>query len=109
MKYILFVLDTASNSGSEGELAQINEFNADIQRAGNWVLAAGIGSPATAEIVDNRKKARIVNQSSLNSNEFYSGFWIIQAESLTEAREIALRASEACNRRVELRPFLGDS
>jgi hypothetical protein len=41
-----------------------------------------------------------------NTDEFYSGQWIIEAADLAEARALADEGSKACNRRVELRPFL---
>jgi hypothetical protein len=37
-----------------------------------------------------------------------SGFWIIQADSLEQAQALAAEGSKACNRKVELRPFLGN-
>ncbi len=37
-----------------------------------------------------------------------SGFWIIQADSLEQAKSLAAEGSKACNRKVELRPFLGN-
>jgi hypothetical protein len=39
-------------------------------------------------------------------DEFYSGMWIIDADSHEVAERLARAASQACNRVVELRPFL---
>jgi hypothetical protein len=39
--------------------------------------------------------------------EFMSGFWLIHAADLEEAKALASAGSKACNRRVELRPLLG--
>jgi hypothetical protein len=39
-------------------------------------------------------------------DEFYSGMWIIDADSREVAERLARTASLACRRAVELRPFL---
>ncbi len=105
MKYIFFVIDTESNSGTSEELVAIDAFNEKLQSEGKLVLAAGIGSPTTALTVDNRAGANQVKSESLNAEQFYSGFWIIQSEP-AEVEDLAKQASLACNRRVEVRPFL---
>jgi hypothetical protein len=50
----------------------------------------------------------LVTEGPLHSGpEYLSGFWIIDARTLEEARTLAAEASKHCNRRVELRPLLG--
>jgi hypothetical protein len=44
----------------------------------------------------------------LESKEYIIGFWIIQAADLDVALRLASLGSKNCNRRVELRPFLGE-
>lgn len=105
MKYILFVIDTESNSGNQQETIQIGSFNEKLQSENKFIFAAGIGSSKTATTIDNRAGINQVTKESLNSDEFYSGFWIIQAEP-TEIEDLAKQASLACNRKVEIRPFL---
>lgn len=105
MKYILFVIDTESNSGTQQELSQIDAFNEKLQSANKLILAAGIGSPKTATTIDNRAGRDQTTERSLNAEEFYSGFWILDAD-LGEIEDLAKQASLACNRQVELRPFL---
>ena len=105
MKYILFVIDTESNSGNQQEMIQIDAFNEKLQSENKFIFAAGIGSSKTATTIDNRAGSNQVTKDSLNSDEFYSGFWIIQAEP-TEIEDLAKQASLACNRKVEIRPFL---
>ena len=107
MRYIIFVIDSQTNSASGDEMAVIDAFNDDLERNGNWVMAAGIGAPKTATLIDNRSGANREQSGSLFTDDaFYSGFWIIECASDDEARLLALRGSQACNRRVELRPFL---
>ncbi|MEY2826635.1 MAG: hypothetical protein RLZZ122_999 [Actinomycetota bacterium] len=109
MKFLILVIDTASNTGTSQELVEIDKFNSNLEKNGHFIMAAGIGSSQTATLIDNRSGANIATPSSLNGNEFYSGFWIIQAKDAAEAKELALEGSRACNRKVELRPFLGQS
>jgi len=69
-------------------------------------MAAGIAGSSRGLLIDNRGTKELVESGSMNGAEFYSGFWIIDAEGERQARELALEGSRACNRRVELRPFL---
>ena len=107
-RYVIYVIDTATNTGGPGETAAIDAFNDHLQSNSHWITAAGIGAPATAKVIDNREDAGLVTPGSLfDDEEFYSGFWLIQAESDEQAQELALAGSRACNRKVELRPYLG--
>ncbi|MEY4312504.1 MAG: hypothetical protein RLZZ319_13 [Actinomycetota bacterium] len=107
MRFILFVIDDATHSGTGDEIAAIDEFNESLQQGGHWVMAAGIGAPSTATLVDNRADAGEVEHRSLSdAPDFYSGFWVVDAPNEARALELALAGSRACNRRVELRPFL---
>jgi len=44
----------------------------------------------------------------LESKEHIAGFWIIEAPHLDVALRLAAAGSKACNRRVEVRPVLGE-
>jgi hypothetical protein len=44
----------------------------------------------------------------LESKEYLAGFWIIEASDLDVALTLATEGSKACNRKVEVRPFLGE-
>ena len=106
-RYIIFVIDGPGNPAAANEIAMIDAFNDKLQKNGNWIAAAGIMGPDKATVFDNRGgKQHVFEGSIFQSPEHYSGFWLIQAESIKEARELALEGSMACNRRVELRPFL---
>lgn len=108
MKFIIFVIDSRSNTASGNEIEAIDSFNEMLQQKNYWVMAAGINDPDSAMLIDNRKDASIVKPGSLfDAAEHYSGFWIIDVESAEVAKELALAGSKACNRKVELRPFLG--
>ena len=106
MRFIIFVIDSDSNSGSSDEMHKIDHFNSELSHNNQLVMAAGIAGSSRGLVIDNRGTKEVVESGSLNGAEFYSGFWIIDAEGEGQARELALEGSRACNRRVELRPFL---
>ena len=106
MRFIIFVIDNQSNSGTGSEIEEIDKFNSELSSKGQLVLAAGIASSEMGTLVDNRLGAGLTSSGSLNGQDFYSGFWIIDAETSEEAKTLAMHSSQACNRRVELRPFL---
>lgn len=107
MKYIIFVIDSASNSADDNEMAAIDEFNEMLQNKGHWITAAGINHGEAATVIDNRADAGIVLDGSLYSSpEHYSGFWIIDAGDRDTALSLAAAGSKACDRKVELRAYL---
>ena len=108
MRFIIFVIDQATYSGNPAEMRAIDAFNDDLQTKGQWVFACGIGAPTTSSLIDARDGlGEVVSASLFTEQDFYSGFWVIDAESTDKAQELALAASRACNRRVEIRPLLG--
>ena len=107
MQYIMFVIDDQSASANGNEMAAIDAFNDQLRADGHWVMAAGIGRPASATLVDNRSNLGQVKPGSLfDGLEHYSGFWIVNVPSAEVALQLAQAGSHACNRKVELRPFL---
>ena len=107
MRYVLFVIDGPGNPASGNEIAAIDAFNDRLNAGGHLVLAAGIADPTRARLFDNRAGAGIEHPGSLfTSPEHYSGFWIVDADSVSQAETFARDGSAACNRKVELRPFL---
>ena len=107
MKFIIFVIDDQTEKASSNEMEAINAFNDKLQADGHWITAAGINHGAAATVLDNRAGAGLVTQGSLYSQEeHYSGFWLIEAANQEIALELAAEGSKACNRKVELRPYL---
>ena len=108
MHYLITVIDDTTNSASGDEMASIDEFNERLRTSGRWVFAGGLASPETATVIDNRAGTPVVTDGPfIESKEYLSGFWIIDASDLDVALELAGDGSKACNRKVELRPFLG--
>jgi hypothetical protein len=107
MKYLISVLDDGRGRATPAEEAAIDVFNERLQADGRWVFAGGLGLPDTATVIDNRDgKAVVTDGPFLESKEYIAGFWIVEAVDLDAALELAAGGSKACNRRVEVRPFL---
>ena len=88
-------------------MAAIDVFNDTVQADGHWVFAGGLAAPSTATVIDNRDgQAVFTDGPFLESKEYLAGFWIIEAPDLDVALKLAAEGSKACNRKVEVRPFL---
>jgi hypothetical protein len=109
MKFIISVIDSQTRSPHTAEqMKAIDDLNVEMQNAGQRIFAGGIDSPSTAIVFDRRDGAQTITEGSFHSgDEFFSGIWIIEVDSLEEAKALANRGSFACNRKVELRPLLG--
>jgi hypothetical protein len=107
MQYLLSVIDDTAGLATPSEAAAIDVFNERLQAEGNWVFAAGLGSPDTATVIDNRAgEAVLTDGPFVESKEHLAGFWIIEAPDLDVALKLATEGSKACNRKVEVRPLL---
>jgi hypothetical protein len=107
MKFIINVIDDLSNSGTPAEMNEINKFNDQLRMDGQFIFAGGLAAPENADVIDNRNDANLSTGKPLfEANENFSGFWLIEAENIDVARELAFAGSKACNRKVELRPLL---
>ena len=109
MQYLVSVIDDTAGLATPDEMAATNAFNDRLQAEGHWVFAGGLGSPSTATVIDNRGgEALFTDGPFLETKEYIAGFWIIEAPDLDVALRLAAEGSKSCNRRVELRPFLGE-
>jgi hypothetical protein len=107
MRYLVCVIDDTPASGTPEEMAAIDVFNERLQSDGHWVFAAGLGGPDTATVVDGRSVDPMVTDGPfVETKEWVSGFWVIDAPDLDVALRLAAEGSHACGRRVEVRPFL---
>jgi hypothetical protein len=107
MQYLVSVIDDTPDSGTPDEMADIDVFNERLQAEGHWVFAGGLGAPSTATLIDGRSAEPLVTDGPFTeTKEWVSGFWIIEAPDLDVALDLAAAGSRACNRRVEVRPFL---
>lgn len=107
MRLLLSVIDHQTGSATEQEMVAIDEFNDRLIADGHWVLAAGLQSPSSAILIDGRGGEVSIQSGSLHQGqEYLSGFWIIDVPDFEIGRELAIRGSRACNRRVEVRQLL---
>jgi hypothetical protein len=114
MQYLISVIDDgqaqlagSDASATEAEAAAIDVFNERLQSQGHWVFAGGLGGTAAATVIDNRGEVPIISDGPfVESKEYVGGLWIIEAVDLDAALELARDGSKACNRKVEVRPFL---
>jgi hypothetical protein len=108
MQYLVSVIDDRTGSATPTEMAAIDAFNHRLEADGHWVFAGGLASPSTATVIDNRDGETVFTDGPfLESKEYLGGFWIIDAPDLDVALKLAADGSRSCNRRVEVRPFLG--
>jgi hypothetical protein len=109
-QYLMSVLYHTSNSATPEEMAAIDAFNEhELMAKGHWVFAGGLAAPSTATVVDGRAGEPVFTDGPyVESKEYIAGFWIIEAPDLDVALRLAALGSKNCNRKVELRPFLGE-
>lgn len=106
-KFIIFVIDNLSVSATPEEMVAIDAFNDSLREKGHWIFAGGLAAPVHAIVIDNRNGKNLTTGKPLfDSQENYSGFWLIQAINYETAKRLAYEGSKACHRRVELRPLL---
>jgi hypothetical protein len=109
MQYLVSVIDDTASSATPDEMAAIDVFNDRLNAEGHWVFAAGLGSPSTATVIDNRGEQPVFTDGPfVESKEYLAGFWIMEAADLDVALKLAAAGSKACNRKVEVRPLLGE-
>lgn len=84
----------------------VDAFNKEIIAAGSWVFGGGLYPPSTATVVTTTGGKTVTTDGPyLESKEHLGGFWVIKADDLDAALDVARRASEACQSPVEVRPF----
>lgn len=108
MRYLISVIDTTTASATPEEMTAIDAFNDRLRDEGWWVLAAGLSDPARSRVIDARGDTPQVTTGPLTLEpEYQSGVWIVSVPDDATAESLAVDASRACHRRVELREFLG--
>lgn len=107
MQYLVSVIDDNAGTATSDEDAAIDVFNDGLRANGHWVFAGGLADPSTATVIDNRGgKPVVMDGPFVETKEHIAGFWIIEARDLDVALKLATDGSKACNRKVEVRPFL---
>ncbi|TDO32901.1 YciI family protein [Paractinoplanes brasiliensis] len=107
MRFFVSVIHDKANSGTPEEMAAIDAFNETLVAGGHWVFAGGLAGPDTATVIDGRDgPALFTDGPFVETKEFVAGFWVWEAPDLDVALKLAAAGSQACNRRLEVRPFL---
>ena len=72
-----------------------------------WGFGGGLMPVEQSTTGDNTGDKPIVTDGPYaESKEYLGGFWVIEAPDLDVALKLAAEGSKACNRKVEVRPFL---
>jgi hypothetical protein len=109
MQYLVSVIDDNAGMATPDEAGAIDVFNDRLVADGYWVFAGGLGGPSTATVIDNRDGAAVFTDGPfVETKEHVAGFWIIEAPDLDVAIKLSAEGSKACNRKVEVRPFLSE-
>ena len=107
MQYLVSVIFDEDVLATPDEDAAIDVFNDRLQTEGHWVFGGGLAVPSSATVIDNRgEEPMFTDGPFLESKEHIVGFWIIEGADLDVALRLAAEGSKACNRKVEVRPFL---
>ena len=107
MQFLVSVLHDSPELAPDDEMTKIQAFNEELIANGYWVFAGGLAQPNTSTVIDNRRDDAIYTDGPyLESKEYIAGLWIWEAPDLDVALKLAEQGSKACNRRLEVRPFL---
>ena len=107
MQYLVSVIHDSASLATPDEMAAIDVFNDRLIAEGHWVFAGGLAGPDSATVIDNRgEEALFTDGPFVESKEYLVGFWVMEAADLDVALKLAAAGSKACNRKVEVRPFL---
>ena len=107
-QYLVSVLTDSTQLATAEEMATIDVFNDQLRADGHWVFAGGLAGPDSATVVDARDSHPVFTDGPyIETKEHIAGFWIMEAADLDVALRLAAQGSKACNRRLEVRPFMG--
>ena len=113
-QYLLSVHSTEADYNPSPEVmertyAQVDTFNQEVIASGRWVFGGGLHPATTATVVDATGADVVTTDGPFaESKEQLGGFWVVKADGLDDALELARRASAACEKPIEVRPFQDD-
>lgn len=98
-----------SSDDAQRQVAQVGQFNTDLEQAGAWVFAGGLHPASSATVVQSTDgKVSMTDGPYAESKEQMGGFWIIEASDMDAALEWGRRGAAACEGPVEVRPLQGE-
>jgi len=95
MQYLVSVINDTAGLATPEEDAAIDVFNDRLKAEGHWVFAGGLAGPSSATVIDNRGEEAMFTDGPF-----------LEAADLDVALKLAAEGSKACNRKIEVRPFL---
>ena len=99
----------AASEDMQRMFKQVEAFNQSLQESGAWVFAGGLHPKETATTVRYKDGSTLVTDGPWSeTKEQLGGFWVIEAEDLDAALELARQGAAACEGDVEVRPFQGE-
>lgn len=85
-------------------MADVAQFNADLEASGAFRFAGGLQPPSTAKTVDaTGDETRVADEPFVAADAYVGGFWIIETDAEAEALRWAERASRVLQSRIEIR------
>ena len=108
MQYLVSVIDDRTNSGTAGGDGRDRR----VQRPAPGGRPLGLRRRPRRTRAPRRSSTAAASEPVftdgpfVESKEHIAGFWIIEAPDLDVALALIADGSKACNRRVEVRPFL---
>lgn len=114
-QYLLSVMhDAEYEADFESEEAKrvgpkVDAVNAEMMATGAWVFAGGLHSASSATTVQVKDgEVSVTDGPYAETKEMVGGFWILELADLDAALEWAKKATVACERPIEIRPFHGE-
>ena len=98
-----------SSDDAQRQVAQVGQFNTDLEQAGAWVFAGGLQPASSATVLRSADgQVSMTDGPYAESKEQMGGFWIIEATDMDAALEWGRRGADACEGPVEVRPLQGE-
>jgi hypothetical protein len=110
-KYMVLIYDDEQKwiDGAEGTKEAMAGHSEFWTGYGDSIVAGDALQPtstATSLRKDDAGTVQVTDGPFVETKEWVSGFWVIDAPDLDVALRLAAEGSHACGRRVEVRPFL---
>lgn len=98
-----------SSDDAQRQVAQVGQFNTELEQAGAWVFAGGLHPASSATVIRTVDgQVSMTDGPYAESKEQMGGFWVIEAADMDTALEWGRRSAAACEGPVEVRPLQGE-
>ena len=107
MHYLLTVIETPPTRSTTPRPERSTRSTSRLKTDGHWVSTAASSPRPRDRTDDGHHVPCFTDGPFVESKEYLAGFWVVEADDLDAALKLAARASKACSRKVEVRPFDG--